>query len=73
MAVVGPAIGVTDLVVERGGRTVLDDLDFDIAAGRITGLLGPGGCGKTTLMRAIVGVTPLALGLGALTLGRRTV
>ena len=51
-----PAIRVKDLVVERGGHTVLHGLDFDIGAGRITGLLGPSGCGKTTLMRAIVGV-----------------
>ena len=50
------AINVTDLRVDRGGRTVLDDLTFTIPRGAVTGLLGPSGCGKTTLIRAIVGV-----------------
>lgn len=52
----GPAIGVDDLVVRRGGRAVLHGLSFTVAPGQVTGLLGPSGCGKTTLMRAIVGV-----------------
>ena len=51
-----PAINVTGLRVDRGGRTVLDDLTFTIPRGAVTGLLGPSGCGKTTLIRAIVGV-----------------
>jgi ABC-2 type transport system ATP-binding protein len=57
-----PAVSVSGLVVERGGRTVLHGLDFEVAPGSVTGvvgpsgLLGPSGCGKTTLMRAIVGV-----------------
>ena len=50
------AINVTDLRVDRGGRTVLEDLTFTIPPGAVTGLLGPSGCGKTTLIRAIVGV-----------------
>ena len=51
-----PAVTVTDLVVERGRRRVLDELTFTVAPGRVTGLLGPSGSGKTTLMRAVVGV-----------------
>lgn len=50
------ALVARELVVDRGGRTVLDGLAFDIPAGAITGLLGPSGCGKSTLMRAVVGV-----------------
>ncbi|MDA0171171.1 ABC transporter ATP-binding protein [Solirubrobacter taibaiensis] len=50
------AIEVNDLRVDRGKRTVLDDLTFSIPRGAVTGLLGPSGCGKTTLIRAIVGV-----------------
>ena len=50
------AIIVTDLVVERGMTTVLDHLSCRMPAGRITGLLGPSGAGKTTLIRAVVGV-----------------
>jgi len=50
------AVTVRDLVVDRGGRRVLDGLTFAIPTGRITGLLGPSGSGKTTLLRALVGV-----------------
>src|SRR3954468_15461748 len=50
------AVTVTDLVVDRGRRRVLDGLTFAVPPGQVTGLLGPSGSGKTTLMRAIVGV-----------------
>jgi ABC-2 type transport system ATP-binding protein len=52
----GTMIEVTDLVVDRGKRTVLNGLSCSVPAGSVTGLLGPSGSGKTTLMRAIVGV-----------------
>ena len=42
---------VEDLVVDRGGRRVLDDVSLTVAAGTVTGLLGPSGSGKTTLMQ----------------------
>src|SRR3954471_16632474 len=50
------AITVTDLVVERGRRRVLQGVSFAVPPRQVTGLLGPSGSGKTTLMRAIVGV-----------------
>jgi len=56
------AVEIRDLVVVRGGRTVLDRVSLSVAPGSITGLLGPSGCGKTTLMRAIVGVQIVASG-----------
>jgi ABC-2 type transport system ATP-binding protein len=51
-----PAIEIAELLVERGGRTVLHELSLDVRRGSVTGLLGPSGSGKSTLMRAIVGV-----------------
>src|SRR5215218_7856605 len=50
------AVTVTDLVVERGRKQVLNGLSFAVPPGQVTGLLGPSGSGKTTLMRALVGV-----------------
>jgi ABC-2 type transport system ATP-binding protein len=49
-------IEVTSLVVDRGGRRVLDDISFSSRRGSVTGILGPSGCGKSTLIRSIVGV-----------------
>ena len=39
-----------------GGREILRDVSADIAAGRITAVMGPNGCGKTTLLRLIGGL-----------------
>jgi ABC-2 type transport system ATP-binding protein len=57
-----PAITVRDLNVRRGGKLVLPGVSLEIAAGAITGLLGPSGTGKTTLIRAIVGVQEVESG-----------
>lgn len=43
-----------DLAV--GGRTVLRQASFAVAAGEFIGVLGPNGAGKTTLMRAMLGL-----------------
>jgi ABC-2 type transport system ATP-binding protein len=51
-----PAIVVSDLRVVRGGRVALRDVSLSVERGIVTGLLGPSGGGKSTLMRAIVGV-----------------
>ncbi len=56
------AVEVTDLVVDRGGRTVLHGIGCTIPRGSVTGLLGPSGSGKTTLIRAVVGVQKVRSG-----------
>ncbi|HEX6667848.1 MAG TPA: ATP-binding cassette domain-containing protein [Solirubrobacterales bacterium] len=44
-------------LTKRYGRTVaVDDLSFEVHAGRVTGFLGPNGAGKTTTMRALLGL-----------------
>jgi ABC-2 type transport system ATP-binding protein len=57
-----PAIAVDDLVVYRGKRQVLFGLSCAVPAGQVTGLLGPSGGGKTTLLRSIVGVQTVRSG-----------
>lgn len=48
---------VADGLVKRfGERTVIDDLSFSVREGEITGLLGPNGSGKTTVVRLLNGV-----------------
>src|SRR3712207_1412945 len=52
----GAAIRASGLRVQRGQREVLHGLTFDVHPGVITGLLGPSGGGKSTLLRSVVGV-----------------
>lgn len=40
-----------------GRKRVVHHATFDVPAGRITGLLGPNGSGKTTILKAILGLT----------------
>ena len=40
-----------------GDFTAVDDLSFEVRAGRVFGFLGPNGAGKTTTIRMIVGIT----------------
>jgi ABC-2 type transport system ATP-binding protein len=56
------AIAVDGLHVVRGGIPVLDGLSLEVRPGSVTGLVGPSGGGKSTLMRAIVGVQVVAGG-----------
>ncbi len=51
-----PAVVVEGLRVARGGREVLHGLDLVVPSGQVVGLLGPSGGGKSTLLRAVVGV-----------------
>ncbi len=44
------------LTVRKQKQVILDDLSFAVEPGKLTGLIGPSGAGKTTIMRVIVGL-----------------
>ncbi len=46
------AVSARGLTKQFGELTAVDDLDLELPAGRIYGLLGPNGSGKTTLIRS---------------------
>ena len=50
-----PLIQAQCLTLRYGRKTALDDLAFTLAKGRVVGLLGHNGAGKTSLMKALVG------------------
>ncbi|CAM5424957.1 hypothetical protein GCM10010298_41280 [Streptomyces microflavus] len=54
------------LTKRYGDRTVVQDLDFTVHPGTVTGFLGPNGAGKSTTMRML-------LGLDTPTRGRSTI
>ena len=49
------AVVLQGVRLDRGGRTILRDLDLRVPAGSITAVLGPSGTGKSTLLAAITG------------------
>ncbi|MBV8439712.1 MAG: ATP-binding cassette domain-containing protein, partial [Hyphomicrobiales bacterium] len=52
------AVQLHDLVVSFDDQIVLDHLDLDVPAGKLFGLVGASGAGKSVLLRAILGLIP---------------
>ncbi len=50
-----PAVHLSRLRLDRGGRTILRDIDLSVPRGSITAVLGPSGSGKSTLLAALTG------------------
>ena len=48
-------ITVNNLYFHRGDRPIFQGLDLSIPRGQITGIMGPSGTGKTTLLKLIGG------------------
>ena len=50
-------LATRNLTKSFGGRTVVRDVNLEIASGEVVGLLGPNGAGKTTTFSMVVGLT----------------
>ena len=53
-----PLLSVHDLHVHLGPSHVLQGISFDVPEGGVTALLGRNGVGKTTTLRALMGLVP---------------
>ncbi|HEY6561491.1 MAG TPA: ABC transporter ATP-binding protein [Polyangiaceae bacterium] len=50
-----PLLSVRSLSLGYPGRTVLEEVSFDVRAGELVGVVGANGCGKSTLLYAVLG------------------
>jgi ATP-binding cassette subfamily F protein uup len=66
----GTVLELDNLGVSLGERELIDDLSFIMRRGDRIGVLGPNGCGKTTLLRTVLGQLPPRS--GRVVLGVRT-
>ncbi|WP_345424028.1 ABC transporter permease subunit [Pseudonocardia xishanensis] len=53
----GSTIRIAGMRKTFGGTTALDGVDLELAAGRVTALIGPNGSGKTTALNLISGLS----------------
>ena len=53
---------VNNLNQYYGGSHILRDVSFEVPAGKVTALLGRNGVGKTTLLKALMGLVPVRSG-----------
>jgi ABC-2 type transport system ATP-binding protein len=65
-------VSARGLTKRYGKQTAVDNISFEIPAGRIVGLIGPNGSGKTTTLKAALGLIPFEGELKVLGLDPRT-
>jgi zinc/manganese transport system ATP-binding protein len=57
-----PAVQLNHAAVRVGDRLLWHDVSVDVGAGQFVAVLGPNGVGKSTLVKAALGLVPLAAG-----------
>lgn len=55
-------LSIHDLTVAYHTKPVVWDVDLDVPAGRLVGIVGPKGAGKSTLIKAVMDLIPRASG-----------
>lgn len=47
-----------NITVCHKGMNIIENISFNLEFGEVLGLIGPNGCGKSTLMKALIGAVP---------------
>jgi len=55
-------LNVRNVAIQRSNRIIVNGMSFSADRGETIALMGPSGTGKTTLLRAIAGLEPIASG-----------
>ncbi|GGB32093.1 ABC transporter ATP-binding protein [Gordonia jinhuaensis] len=55
-------VAMNDAAVRVGGRTIWSHVSIEVRAGQFVAVLGPNGVGKSTLLKAVLGLIPLSEG-----------
>jgi len=58
----GQTLAVSNLAVRYGGVSAVRSVSFTVAPGQSVGLIGANGAGKTSTLRALMGLVPRAAG-----------
>jgi zinc transport system ATP-binding protein len=57
-----PILSLKDVTIAIDRKLIIDQVSFEIMPGQIIGLVGPNGGGKSTLVKAILGLQPITSG-----------
>ncbi len=49
---------ISNLTIRCEDRVILDNFSLQVKAGEVVGIVGASGCGKTTLLKSIIGILP---------------
>ena len=52
-----PALELSAIAVDIARRRVVDGVSLSVAPGEVVGVLGPNGCGKTTLILSLIHIS----------------
>lgn len=56
-------LDVRNVTIWRGGRPILEEVSFSAGSGELLAVMGVSGSGKTTMLRGIAGLDPIAAGV----------
>ncbi|MDO4682514.1 MAG: metal ABC transporter ATP-binding protein [Lautropia sp.] len=54
----GPAVVLADVALQLGASRILKGIGLEVGSGEVHALVGPNGCGKSCLMKTVLGLMP---------------